>query len=69
VNWAKNSGDTALWLTTYGHLAWNVPFYASEGFELVSESECGPGVRHHIEEQRRWLPLPEQRVAMRLSLR
>ncbi len=67
--WAEGSGHTAVWLTTYGHLPWNVPFYARHGFQLVSEAECGPGVGHHLDEQRRWLPLPEQRVAMRRSLR
>ena len=66
--WANRSGHTALWLTTYGHLPWNVPFYQRHGFELVKEAECGPGVLHHIDDQRRFLPLPEQRVAMRRPL-
>lgn len=69
IAWAKNAGYAALWLTTYGHLPYNVPFYTREGFELVTESECGEGVRHHLDEQRRWLPLPDQRVAMRRLLR
>lgn len=68
LTWAERSGHTALWLTTYGHLPWNVPFYARHGFELVGESQCGAGVRHHLDEQRRWLPLPDQRVAMRRRL-
>ena len=62
--WAERSGHAAIWLTTYGHLPWNVPFYRRHHFELVDESRCGSGVRHHLDEQRRWLPLPEQRVAM-----
>jgi GNAT superfamily N-acetyltransferase len=69
IAWAENAGHATLWLTTYGHLPWNVPFYTREGFELVPESECGDGVRHHLDDQRRWLPLPEQRVAMRRLLR
>ncbi|HEY6562031.1 MAG TPA: GNAT family N-acetyltransferase [Polyangiaceae bacterium] len=68
IAWAENAGHSALWLTTYGHLPWNVPFYTREGFELVPESECGADVRHHLDDQRRWLPLPEQRVAMRRLL-
>jgi GNAT superfamily N-acetyltransferase len=68
IAWAENAGHTALWLTTYGHLPWNVPFYTRAGFELMKESQCGEGVRHHLDEQRRWLPLPEQRVAMRRLL-
>lgn len=53
-----------LWLTTYEHLAWNCPFYQRRGFRLVPEKECGKGLRHELEFQRRWLPRPERRVAM-----
>jgi GNAT superfamily N-acetyltransferase len=64
IGWAHDHGG-ALWLTTYGHLPWNRPFYEREGF-LVMESAAWPsGVAHHIEEQRRSLPHPEHRVAMR----
>ena len=65
IDWAADQGGDGLWLTTYGHLPWNRPFYERVGFVVVPESACGPGVRHHLEEQRRWLPDPEQRVAMR----
>lgn len=68
IAWAKANGDKELWLTTYGHVPWNAPFYRKEGFRLVSEPQCGPGIRRDLEEQRRWLPAPEQRVAMRLTL-
>ena len=66
--WARANQDPFLWLTTYGHVAWNRPFYESEGFVVVPEPECGPGIRHHLEEQRRWLPAPEHRIAMRRAL-
>ncbi len=66
VAWARARKASALWLTTWAHLPWNAPFYAREGFERVPESECGPGIRHHLAEQRRWLPDPEERIAMRL---
>jgi GNAT superfamily N-acetyltransferase len=69
IAWAQASGAGALWLTTYGHLPWNVPFYASVGFELVDAADCGPGVLHHLHEQQRWLPLPDERVAMRFVVR
>jgi len=65
--WARANGD-ALWLTTYGHLAWNRPFYEREGFAVMPEASWPPGVAHHIAEQRRWLPLPDERVAMRRAL-
>jgi GNAT superfamily N-acetyltransferase len=64
IAWAKNEGD-GLWLTTYGHLSWNRPFYERHGFHLVPEAEWGPDIRHHNEEERRSLPRPEERVVMR----
>jgi GNAT superfamily N-acetyltransferase len=68
IAWARANHDPFLWLTTYGHLAWNRPFYESEGFVVVPEIDCSPEIRHHLDEQRRWLPAPEQRVAMRRAL-
>lgn len=53
------------WLTTYDHLPWNRPFYERHGFVRVPEEACGPGIRADLEFQRRWLPLPAQRIAMR----
>lgn len=66
--WARANRDPFLWLTTYAHLPWNRPFYESEGFAVVPEAEVGPGVRRDLEEQRRALPAPEERVAMRARL-
>ena len=57
-----------MWLTTYGHLPWNVPFYEKMGFVVIPEAEWGAGVLHHVEAQRESLPLPESRVAMRAPL-
>lgn len=69
VDWAERRADRELWLTTYGHLPFNRPFYETEGFIAAAEQDWSPGIQHHIEEQRRWLPLPEQRVAMRKRLK
>lgn len=69
VEWARAGGHGVLTLTTYRHLAWNAPFYAKEGFRPLAEDELTPGIAHHLEEQRRWLPLPHQRVAMAARLR
>ncbi len=66
--WARENHDPVLWLTTYGHVAWNRPFYESAGFSAINARECGEGVRAQLAEQRAVLPAPEQRVAMRKSL-
>jgi GNAT superfamily N-acetyltransferase len=65
---ARDDGAGALWLTTYGHLSWNRPFYERAGFSVVPESKCGPEMLAVLAHERRWLPLPEQRVAMRMRL-
>ncbi len=54
-----------LWLTTYDHLPWNRPFYERNGYVVVPEPECPAGIRRELDFQRRWLPQPERRVAMR----
>lgn len=64
IAWA---GERELWLTTYAHVPWNRAFYEQEGFVVVPEPQCGPQMREILAEQRRSLPAPEQRVAMRRS--
>jgi GNAT superfamily N-acetyltransferase len=54
-----------LWLTTYDHLEWNRPFYERHGFLRVAETDCGAGLRAQLALERRWLPGPEKRIAMR----
>ena len=58
------SGDEPLWLTTYAHVVWNKPFYEKHGFKLVNDELCGPEVCAALQQQRLFLPFPEQRVAM-----
>lgn len=65
---ARASGGAAMWLTTYDHLAWNRPFYERHGFQVVSEQACGPELRRGIEFERRWLPMPDERVVMHRKL-
>jgi GNAT superfamily N-acetyltransferase len=62
IEWAAGA---PLWLTTYAHLPWNRPFYERAGFAVVPETRCPPGIVAILEEQRRWLPAPQERVAMR----
>jgi len=62
IEWA---GAEPLWLTTYAHLPWNRPFYQRHGFAVVPEVDCPPGIAAILADQRRWLPAPDQRIAMR----
>lgn len=68
VAWARERGGTSLWLTTYGHLPFNRPMYERRGFVVVEEKDCGPEIRHHLDEQRSFLPRPDARVAMRRAI-
>jgi GNAT superfamily N-acetyltransferase len=61
--WSEREGE--LWLTTYGHLSWNGPWYERLGFATISESECGPALRAILAAERKALPGPEHRIAMR----
>ena len=65
---AQALGASALWLTTYNHLSWNRPFYERAGFSVIPEAQCGPEMLEVLAHERRWLPLPEQRVVMRMTL-
>jgi len=64
LDWARSQRKPVLWLATYGHLAWNRPFYETAGFSCVDERDWGPGMRARLAEQRAILPMPEQRVVM-----
>lgn len=68
ARWAHEMGSRELWLTTYAHLPFNRAFYERHGYQVVPEAQCGPGLVHHLQEQRHYLPAPEQRVAMRRSI-
>ncbi|MEO8063557.1 MAG: GNAT family N-acetyltransferase [Pseudomonadota bacterium] len=64
----KARGARALWLTTYNHLPWNRPFYEQHGFTVMAESDCGPELLQEHAIERRWLPMPQERVLMRRKL-
>jgi len=68
AEWARAAGGSALWLTTYAHVPFNRPFYERRGYVVVPEAACGPGILHHLDEQRRYLPAPAQRVVMRCPI-
>lgn len=62
IEWAASE---ALWLTTYSHVPWNREFYVRAGFAVIPESCCPRKIAQILEEQRRWLPAPGERIAMR----
>lgn len=68
IAWAEHAGGRGLWLTTYRHLPFNRPFYERLGFATVPERDAGPGICRHLEEQRRVLPEPAERIIMRRAL-
>lgn len=65
AQWARSEGASSIWLTTYDHIPFNGPYYERHGYVVVPVEGCGPGIRHHLDEQRRYVPAPTHRVAMR----
>ena len=65
---AAKTRSRTLWLTTYQHLPWNAPFYEKAGFVTVPVEECGTEILLELLFQRRLLPEPDERVAMRKLL-
>jgi len=68
ADWARATGGSAIWLTTYDHVHFNRPYYEHRGYVVVPDDACGPGILHHLDEQRQHLPAPLHRVAMRCPL-
>ena len=69
VRMAEEARARSLWLTTYGHLPWNRPFYEKAGFCTVPAERWGREISQEVRFQRRLLPEPDQRVVMRRALR
>lgn len=65
---AREAGERAILLTTWAHLQWNRPFYERNGYAVLCDAACGTGIARELEIQRRWLPQPELRIAMRKPL-
>jgi GNAT superfamily N-acetyltransferase len=68
AGWAREAGFSCLSLTTFRHLAWNAPFYASLGFVPVPKADQGPELRAELEEQAAEGLDPAKRVAMTLNI-
>ena len=68
AHWAQESRFVSLTLTTFRHLPWNAPFYASIGFVAMAEREVGPSLRVAMAEEAAHGLDPAKRVAMKLDL-
>jgi GNAT superfamily N-acetyltransferase len=62
--WARQHHFEAVTLTTFGHLRWNAPFYASHGFRVLNEHELGPGLQQRREDEAQHGLEPALRVCM-----
>ena len=65
---AEKARVRTVWLTTYGHLPWNRPFYEKAGFSIVPAEQWGTEITQQSLFERRMLPRPEERVVMRKVL-
>ena len=65
---AEALGSRTLWLTTYSHLPWNRPFYEQHEFVVMPENACGPELLSEHAIEKKWLPVPHERVVMRRTL-
>ena len=66
---ARDVGASAVTLTTFSDVAWNGPFYASRGYEVIDQGALGPRLRRILElEVQAGIP-GDRRCAMRLRLR
>ena len=67
--WAAGAGYRSITLTTFRDVAWNMPFYARLGFEVIPLAQLSPALLSIVEgETRRGLD-PTRRVAMRRVLK
>jgi GNAT superfamily N-acetyltransferase len=63
--WAARSEKRAVTLCTFRDVAWNMPFYARLGFEVIPASELTPALLAVVEDETRRGLDPARRVTMR----
>jgi len=64
-DWAGHAGFSAVTLTTFRTVPWNMPWYLRLGFEIVATEELGPVLLSILRDEKRRGLDPETRVAMR----
>lgn len=64
-NWAAGKGYAAVTLTTFRDVPWNMPFYASRGFEIVSRGGLCAALCEIVDDETRRGLDPARRVVMR----
>src|SRR5262249_28842442 len=64
-DWAADNGIGSVTLTTFRDVAWNMPFYARLGFEVVPHAQLSPALRAIVEDETRRGLDPARRVVMR----
>ena len=65
---SRNSGFSAITLTTFSDVPWNGPFYARHGFETVTDLDAFPRLRADIDQELQHGLPRERRIAMILFL-
>ena len=66
--WAASAGYSAVTLTTFRDVAWNMPFYARLGFGVVPVEHLSPALCAVVEDETRRGLDPSRRVVMRRPL-
>lgn len=66
--WAEQHGYDAVTLTTFRDVAWNAPFYARHGFDIIADDEMGPEMRALCALETEHGLDPDQRVCMRRAV-
>lgn len=65
---AREAGYPAVTLTTFGHVAWNAPFYERMGFRRLEPGELSEGLRAELDWETASGLDPAKRVAMRCEV-
>jgi GNAT superfamily N-acetyltransferase len=68
LGWAHACGHAGVTLTTFRDVAWNAPFYARLGFEVLGESDWTDALRTLREAEREEGLDPQRRVVMRCGV-
>jgi GNAT superfamily N-acetyltransferase len=64
-DWAERHGYASVTLTTFREVAWNMPFYARLGFEIVPSAQLSRALVAIVEDETRRGLDPTRRVVMR----